>query len=91
MQVIKIILVLITVGCIVGPIGTVVIMYRNNLSQMVITPQIQQLTNSGNNNSNNNGNNNNNNNNNGYNNNINPLALMIRTIIMGIILEITVT
>ena len=68
-QALKIILVLITIGCIVGPIGTVVIMYRNNLSQMVITPQIQQLTHSDNNNSNNNGNNNSNNNNNGNSNN----------------------
>jgi len=72
MQALKIILVLITIGCIVGPIGAVVIIYRNNLSQMVITPQIKQLTNSGNNNSNNNGNNNSNNNKNGNNNNINP-------------------
>ena len=63
-QALKIILVLITIGCIAGPIGTVVIMYRNNLSQLVITPQIQQLTNSGNNNSNNNSDNNNNGNNN---------------------------
>ena len=66
-QALKIILVLITIGCIAGPIGTVVIMYRNNLSQLVITPQIQQLTHSGNNNDNNNNNNNNNGNNN-YNN-----------------------
>ena len=71
-QAIKIILVLITIGCIAGPIGTVVIMYRNDLSQMVITPQIQQLTHSGDNNSNNNDNNNNNNNNYSNNNNINP-------------------
>jgi len=63
MQTLRIVLVLISIGCIVGPIGTVVIMYRNNLSQMVITPQIQQLLPS-NNNSNNNGNNNNNNSNN---------------------------
>jgi len=67
-QALKIILVLITIGCIAGPIGTVVIMYRNNLSQLVITPQIQQLTHSDNNNSNNNGYNNNN----GNYNDINP-------------------
>ncbi len=55
-----------------GPIGTVAIMYRNNLSQMVIPSQLQQLISSNNNNNNNNNNgNNNNNNNNGNNNNNN--------------------
>jgi len=68
-QKLRIILVLITIGCILGPIGTVAIAYRNNLSQMIITPQLKDLL-SGNNN-NNNGNNNNNNNNNGNNNNNN--------------------
>ena len=71
-QALKIILVLITIGCIVGPVGAVVIMYRNDLTQMIITPQIQQLTHSGDNNSNNDGNNNNNNNNYGNNNNMIP-------------------
>lgn len=59
----RLVLVLITIACIAGPIGTVAIIYRNNLSQMVVTPQLQQLFNS-NNNSNNNGNNNNYNSNN---------------------------
>ncbi len=74
-QTLRIALVLITIGCIVGPIGTVAIMYRNNLSQMIITPQLKQLltnnNNSNGNGNNNNGNNNNNSNNNGNNNNNN--------------------
>jgi len=74
-QVLRIVLILITLGCILGPIGTVVVMYRNNLSGMVVTSQLRQYF-SNNNNSNNNGNNNSNNNgnnspnNNGNNNNI---------------------
>ncbi len=68
------VLILITIGCILGPIGTVVIIYRDNLSGLVVTPQMKQLF-SNNDNSNNNGNNNSDNsgNNNNYpdNNNIN--------------------
>ena len=71
MQVLRVVLVLITIGCIVGPVGAVVIMYRNNLPQMVVTPQIEQLLNFGNNDSNNNENNNQNNNNNNINQNDN--------------------
>jgi hypothetical protein len=81
LQVVRIVLVLITIGCILGPIGAVVIMYHNNLVGMVMTPQVKQLLNGNNNNGNNNNNNNNgnngnnnnnsNNNNNGNNNNNN--------------------
>jgi hypothetical protein len=72
MQTLRIVLVLISIGCILGPVGAVMIMYRSNLSQVVLTPQLQQLMHFGNNNnSNNNGNNNNNNNNNNSNNNNN--------------------
>ena len=48
-------------------------MYRNNLAQMIITPQLQNLlsSNNNNNNGNNNNDNGNNNNNNGNNNNNN--------------------
>ena len=76
MQALRIVLVLISVGCILGPIGAMAVQYRSNLSQMVLTPQLQQLTHFGNNNNsnNNNGNNGNNNtpNNNGNNNSNNP-------------------
>jgi hypothetical protein len=43
MQVIGIILILISVGTIVGPVGAVAIIYRDDLSQLVITPQIQDI------------------------------------------------
>lgn len=66
MQKLRIILVLITLGCILGPIGTVVVMYRDNLTGMVLTPQLQQLFHFDNNN---NSDNNENNYDNGYNNN----------------------
>ncbi len=60
MQKLRIILALITIGCILGPIGTVAIIYRSDLSQMVITPQLRELLHfDGNNNSNDNRNNNN--------------------------------
>lgn len=71
MQVLRVVLVLITIGCIVGPVGAVVLMYRNNLPQMVITPQISQLLHFGSNNNSNNNNNDNNQNNNNNNNNQN--------------------
>ena len=87
MQKLRIVLVLISIGCIVGPIGTAALMYRNNLSQMVITPQLKQLlssnnnsNNNGNNNNNNNGNNNGNNNNGNNNNNNSPNSTPITTI-----------
>jgi hypothetical protein len=73
-QLLRIVLVLITLGCILVPIGTVVVIYRNDLSAMVVTPQLKQLfsnNDSGNDNLNNNGNNfdPNNNNNDFYSNN----------------------
>ena len=69
MQILRIVLVLISIGCILGPVGAVMIMYRSNLSQIVLTPQLQQLIHTNNNNSpNDNGNNNNSNNNNDNNN-----------------------
>ena len=70
MQTLRIVLILITLGCILGPIGTTVVIYRNNLSGMVVPPQLNQLI-SNNNNSNNNNGNNNDNNNNGINSNNN--------------------
>jgi hypothetical protein len=45
MQAIGIILLLVSVGTIVGPIGAVVITYRDNLVQMVITPQVSDIIN----------------------------------------------
>jgi len=65
MQVLSVVLVLISIGCIVGPIGDVVLMYRNNLPGLVIPPQINNLMNG---NKNNNQGNDNNNNINNYNN-----------------------
>lgn len=74
MQKVRVILTLITIGCILGPIGAVLVMYHSDLSQLVISPQLKALLpnnngNSGNNNGNNNNNNNGNNNNNNNNNN----------------------
>ncbi len=74
MQILSVVLVLITVGCIVGPIGGVVLMYRDNLSGLVVTPQIKNFMNGNNNiqqdnsynNYNNGVNNNNVNGNNGF-------------------------
>jgi hypothetical protein len=43
MQVVSIILVLITIGTVVGPVGAVAIIYRDNLGGLVITPQINDL------------------------------------------------
>ena len=45
MQAIGIILLLISVGTIVGPVGATVIVYRDDLSQLVITPQIRDIMN----------------------------------------------
>ncbi len=62
MQVIGIVLLLISVGTIVGPVGAVVVMYHNDLTQLVIPPQIRDIMNGNNNilptnnNSNDNGN-----------------------------------
>jgi len=71
MQTLSVVLLLISIGCIVGPIGGAVIMYRDNLSGLVVTPQINSIINGNNNNSQDNSNNNNNynGNNNNYNNN----------------------
>ena len=69
MQTLGIILVLISVGTMVGPIAAVAAMYSNNLEGLVITPQIKDIMNG---NSTlipiDSGSNNNNNNNNNYNN-----------------------
>jgi len=43
MQVLGIVLVLITVGTVLGPVGAVVIIYENDLTQLVITPQIKDI------------------------------------------------
>lgn len=45
MQALSVILVLITIGTIVAPLGAVVIIYRDNLAGLVITPQIKDLMN----------------------------------------------
>lgn len=45
MQAIGIILLLISIGTVVGPIGAAVIVYRDDLSQLVITPQIRDIMN----------------------------------------------
>jgi hypothetical protein len=45
MQVIGIILILISVGTVVGPVAAVAIIYRDDLSQLVITPQIRDIIN----------------------------------------------
>ena len=43
MQLVSIILVLITIGTVVGPVAAVAIIYRDNLGGLVITPQINNL------------------------------------------------
>ena len=45
MQAIGIVLLLISIGTIVGPVGAVVVMYHNDLTQLVIPPQIRDLMN----------------------------------------------
>ena len=43
MQALGLILILINVGAIVGPIAGVVLIYRNNLQDLVIPPEVQQI------------------------------------------------
>ena len=43
MQVLGLILILINVGAVVGPIAGVVVIYNNNLQEMVIPPEVQQI------------------------------------------------
>ncbi len=57
MQALSIVLVLISIGTMVGPIAGAVIIYRDNLSQLVVPPQINNLINNNDGNSNNNNNN----------------------------------
>ena len=45
MQTIGIILLLISIGTIVGPVGAVVVMYRDNLAEIVVPPQISDIMN----------------------------------------------
>ncbi len=45
MQAVALILLLITIGTTVGPVGAVVIMYRDNLPALVIPPEVQELMN----------------------------------------------
>ena len=45
MQALSIVLLLISIGTILGPIGAVVIIYHNDLSQLVIPPQIRDIMN----------------------------------------------
>ena len=41
----SVVLVLISIGCILGPFGAVVIMYHGDLTQLVITPEIRDIMN----------------------------------------------
>ena len=59
MQALSVVLLLISVGCIVGPIAGVVIMYKDNLSHLVSPSQINNLLNSAQTSNNNNNPNNN--------------------------------
>jgi hypothetical protein len=43
MQIISVVLVLISIGTILGPVGAVVIMYSDNLSALVVPPEIQGI------------------------------------------------
>jgi hypothetical protein len=43
--ILSVVLVLISIGTIVGPVGAVVIIYNNDLTQLVITPQIRDIVN----------------------------------------------
>jgi hypothetical protein len=45
MQTIGIILLLISIGTIVGPVGAVVVMYRDNLTEIVLPPQLSDIIN----------------------------------------------
>ena len=45
MQALSIVLVLISIGTILGPVGAVVIIYHNDLTQLVIPPQIRDILN----------------------------------------------
>ncbi len=65
--ILSIVLVLISIGTILGPVGAAVIIYRDDLTQLVITPQIRDIINGNSNlipnaNQPNNGNSNNNDN-----------------------------
>jgi hypothetical protein len=43
MQALGIVLLLISIGTVVGPVGAVVIMYRDNLAQLVVPPEINDI------------------------------------------------
>ena len=43
MQILGLILILINVGAIVGPIAGVVVVYSNNLQEIVIPPEVQNI------------------------------------------------
>ncbi len=45
MQAVALILLLISVGTLVGPIGAVAVVYRNNLAQVVVPPQLNDIIN----------------------------------------------
>ncbi len=63
MQALAVVLLFISIGTIATPVGAVLVTYRDNLSQLVITPQIQNIVNGSSNilPSNSNGNSNSNN------------------------------
>jgi hypothetical protein len=43
MQLVRVVLILISIGTILGPVGIVLIMYGGNLAELVIPPEIQQI------------------------------------------------
>lgn len=43
MEKLRLLLVLITVGAIVGPIAGILILYRNNLQELIIPPEVQEM------------------------------------------------
>jgi hypothetical protein len=45
MQAVGLILLLISIGTVVGPVGAVVVMYRDNLVQLVVPPEINDIIN----------------------------------------------
>ena len=83
MHALSVVLLLISIGTIVGPIGAVAIMYRDNLVQLVVPPQISNLINGNNNVMQDNGNNNNNNDNGNNGNNNSGGGGLINPVFVG--------
>jgi len=83
MHALSVVLLLISIGTIVGPIGAVAIIYRDNLVQLVVPPQINNLINGNNNVMQDNGNNNNNNDNGNNGNNNSGGGGLINPVFVG--------